>query len=275
MKRFLRFTTLACAVFLMSLPLFALGETKPEDLPLDSDEATVTASAEPEMPNIKAHPEYSGIVDIKVDVTSVSMSGINSMLSGLSSIAAFSTASIDKVTMGYSVAMDLGFKFFTGIDLTFGPRLELIGCNAGSFTGNDGAGTSLIYTLNTTAFPFMAGGTYTINFPEAPFEASIGIYGGGLYVRAPASWLETTPTQNYDINYTGGGLGFAAEANISFKYQISESVSAGINGGYRAAYAGSVLVPVNINYGSSALENSSRAFDLGGFLAGINFNMKY
>jgi hypothetical protein len=128
MKRFLRFTALVCAVVLMSLPLFALEETKPEDLPVDADEATVTAGAEPEMPNIKAHPEYSGLVDIKVDFTSVSMSGINSMLGGLSSLAVFPTVSTDKVTMGYSVAMDLGFKFFTGIDLTFGPRLELIGC---------------------------------------------------------------------------------------------------------------------------------------------------
>jgi len=256
----------------MSLPLFTLEETKPEDLPVDADEATVTAGAEPEMPNIKAHPEYSGLVDIKVDFTSVSMSGINSMLGGLSSLAVFPTVSTDKVTMGYSVAMDLGFKFFTGIDLTFGPRLELIGCNAGSFSGNDGAAASLVYTLNTMAFPFMAGGTYTINFPEAPFEASVGIYGGGLYVRAPVSWLETSP--DYNLNSTGDGFGFAAEATVSFKYQISESISAGINGGYRAAYAGSVPVPVAVN-ADGTLKNSNTAFDLGGFLAGINFNMKY
>jgi|GEM_PF-1577402 hypothetical protein len=288
MKNIKFFLALIASLILLAFPVWALEETSPEDLPSDADETTVTAEAEPNLPEIKAaQPEYFGLVDIRGNFTTVNMSGVNSALAELISVhPAWTSPSVNKVDIGYMISMDLGFKFFKGVGLTLGPRFDIIGCNTGSFSANDGSGNSLVYDLDTTAIPFMLGGTYTLDISGLPLEASLGVYAGATYVRASVNWLQTTTLpSNYDLTAIYGGFGFAGEISCALKYQFSDTVAGGLNLGYRIASAQSVVAQANVNADSpiavkgSALQGYSDgknvAFDLSGFLVGADISMKY
>ncbi|MGD0565832.1 MAG: hypothetical protein ABSA34_00710 [Candidatus Goldiibacteriota bacterium] len=289
MKKFKLFFAVAAAVILFALPVFALEDTNPEDLPSDADDATVAAEAEPNLPEVKVvQPEYFGLVDIRGDFTTVNMSSVNAKLASLTSVVAGGSVT-DKMTIGYLISMDLGFKFFKGVPLTLGPRFDIIGCNTGKYSANDGAGNSLIYSLDATEIPFMLGGTYAFNFQEIPFEATLGIYAGAAYARASVNWLQTevSPSNDYDLTAIYGGFGFAGEINGSFKYQFSETVAGGLNFGYRLSSVPSVTAQSTVNRNGTdtpiatqgqALQDSNNkntSFDFSGFLIGADISMKY
>jgi hypothetical protein len=289
MKKIKFFLALIASLILLAFPVYALEETNPEDLPSDADETTVAAESEPNLPEIKTvQPEYFGLVDIRGNFTTVNMSSVNAKLADLTSVVA-TGAAINKMTIGYLISMDLGFKFFKDVPLTLGPRFDIIGCNTGKYSANDGAGNSLIYSLDATEIPFMLGGTYAFNFQDLPLEATLGIYAGAAYARASVNWLqtETLPANDYDLNAVYGGFGFAGEINGSFKYQFSETVAGGLNLGYRLSSVPSVTAQSTVNRNSpdlpiavqgQAMQDSSgknTVFDFSGFLVGADISMKY
>lgn len=281
-------------VFFLFLPLYsqdvavndeelAASIESPSDDGLAVDE-DAGEQAEPEMPIVKDHTVFTGLVNIRAGYSFLSLKAANDFLKSYGEYAVSSGAAItseQKMEGAAAASMDIAFLPIAQLPLSPGIRISYLNCNAGH-TQSSLAGSTEKYSLASTVVQLLAGTSYELILKEIPLSFIADAYLG--YAFAGGMLIREIPSLKEEAMFGGGG--FAGDFGIKANYRLLDALSAGISVSYTLSNAGEMSYSADADIGTESLKkgdkvvnffdgNSAMIFDYSGVVIGLNLNMLY
>ncbi len=291
-----KITVFLTVLLLAALPLFsseadttdeelAASIEVPEDAGLAVDDDAEN-QPEPEMPQIKEHAVFSGLVNIRAGYSLISVKGVNEFLSSYRTVREGLGAQVlseQKMEGAVTAGIDIGFLPFESVPASLGLKISYLNCNS-AFSETSLGGNKQKYSFESTAVPLMAGASYELVIPGIPLSLIADAYFGYIFAGG-ALILEESATTTREEAMFGGGA-FTGEAGLKINYKFLDALSGGISIAYSLANAGEMSYSSDAALGALDMKKGDKVvnfhnsdakmeFDYSGILIGINVNMLY